>query len=520
MKKVMFLTLIALMLFLAACDINEPKTPQWDVNFKVPLMNKDYYAGDLIDSLNFGMDADSTMFFYTEGLIEGAEIEEGRLKISANPDGSGFIPIVSSIQLDSISIHNPEMQDDVEIVSSTVRSGQLRFEFTGTDYSKLQSVTIAFEELHSPDGTPYTKTFTSNELSSINDIDLANFRFYQEDPNQILTDIHFTITHELNPGVSVPAGTILTNVKVNYENPIYFSQIRGLIHSLEIDADDFSSNISVEYPDNIENAMHINSPVVKFNIWNKLGYTAFFNGTLVSYNSRTGESRTYPLAQRTIERAYTIGDSTLTTLEFTESVEHIMSIMPDRFELVNATFTLDNPLNLIGFAREGQGYSGNYRATVPFDIQFTANEPIRPKELIEMNISESNRDQIEKNAKNVNFTVKVWNEFNAGASVNMYLCNVNDKNVVYQNTEINTPTLKRVVFLNNSITPGSVTSPSPGILEFSISEDDLSIFTEHETIYFGIQFTFNDSNTIMHSYEKIKVISSLDIVMTINGDQE
>ncbi|HOD55531.1 MAG TPA: hypothetical protein PKJ08_13465, partial [Candidatus Cloacimonadota bacterium] len=155
MKKVMFLTLIALMLFLAACDINEPKTPQWDVNFKVPLMNKDYYAGDLIDSLNFGMDADSTMFFYTEGLIEGAEIEEGRLKISANPDGSGFIPIVSSIQLDSISIHNPEMQDDVEIVSSTVRSGQLRFEFTDTDYSKLQSVTIAFEELHSPDDTPY-----------------------------------------------------------------------------------------------------------------------------------------------------------------------------------------------------------------------------------------------------------------------------------------------------------------------------------------------------------------------------
>lgn len=516
MKKCMFIIVCLSLLFLAGCDINKPVTPQWDVNFNVPLMNKDYYAGDLVDSTNFYLGADSVLFFNTAGDIQGAEMEDNKLKISANNDGSGFVPIIKSPDQHIITIANPEMQDDVEIVSSTVKNGRLRFQFTNIQ-TQLDTIHIVFEELKTPNGQPFDiaiarAQFIQNEIY----INIANYKF-QNSNDSILTDLHFSLSAT---APTAPDYTPLGQIKISYSEDIIFSAIKGLIHDMVIDAEEFTTSIDVEYPDNVENALHLNSPIVKFNVWNRLGYEAIFNGTLYSKNSRTGQERWYTLEPRTINAATAVGDSTYTLLTFHNSVETLMSIAPDIVKLQDATFTLHNPSNTIGFASEGAGYSGTYNVTVPFDMSFTANQPLRPKELITTAISEENRDQIKKNAKEIILTVKVWNEFEIGANVNLYLCNSNNKDLVYNNTEIHTPALTRVVFLNNQVDAGTQLSPHYQELTFVINQEDLALFTDYEEVNFGLQFTFDNSTSSIQSTDKIKVISVLEAKMTINGDTE
>ena len=232
----------------------------------------------------------------------------------------------------------------------------------------------------------------------------------------------------------------------------------------------------------------MNSPEVKFDIWSQLGFDAKFTAKLKAVNTRSGEERIVELDPRIINGIDSPGDSTLTKLVFQNSIETLMEIAPDYFELVDALFTLLNPENSVGFASEGLGYFGEYIASVPFDISFTADEAIRPKELIDIAISKSNRDQIKDNAKSVSFVVKFKNEFTAGAAVNLYLANTDDKEILYGDLISNDPRVQRITFEDNFVYSGAQDEPYYAELDFSLSDDDLKLFSENETIYFGMEF--------------------------------
>jgi hypothetical protein len=521
MKRRCILMLIASLLVMTACDIKAPVAPQWDVNFQVPLMNKDYFASDLIDGKNFDVTEDSEMYFFTDGFINGADVKEDELKIPANEEGTGFIPIVTGSEYNVLlPIKDSDAENDVEIVTAAIREGTLQISFENTLTEYMPEITVEFAELKDSNGDLFKQKFYTNELNGLHEFSLEGYTIEQDGDNELLENLSIKITYETNQDPNPPDYIVLSSIKINYEQPIYFSQIKGLVHNLKIEAEDFYTEIDVDYPDNIENALHINSPKVNFKIWSKLGFNVFFDATLKSYNSRTGETRSFQLDRRTIERVYTEGDSTLTELVFQHSIETIMEIAPDKFELVDAVFTVNNPANEIGFAGVGVGFSGDYRAIVPFDISFNANEPVRPKELIEIEINDSNRKRIKENARGVSFSVKLKNDFTVGAFVNLYLCNSDDKQIVYGDVPPTNNTIKRIVFDDNYVFAGSQNSSYDGELHFTISEDDLKLFTENEKVYFGIQLSFEENDTIMHSYEKINVISRLDVKLAINGEKE
>jgi len=100
------------------------------------------------------------------------------------------------------------------------------------------------------------------------------------------------------------------------------------------------------------------------------------------------------------------------------------------------------------------------------------------------------------------------------------LCNSDDKQIVYGDVPPTNNSIKRIVFDDNYVLAGSQNSSYDGELHFSIDEDDLKLFSENEKVYFGIQFSFEENDTIMHSYEKINVISRLDVKLAINGEKE
>ncbi|MDD2651298.1 MAG: hypothetical protein PHF36_09230 [Candidatus Cloacimonetes bacterium] len=521
MKRIVFMIIIASLLIITACDIKKPVIPSWDVNFKVPLMNKNYYAGDLVDGTNFGVDDESLMFFYTEGEIQGAIVEEGDLKISANEEGTGFIPIITGNDYDIfLPLKDPDEENDVDVVTAQIRDGFLSIEFEDTDLSNNPTITIIFAELFDPNGQQFNYTFSSSQLNGTHDFSLAGYVIEQEGGEQVLDNLAINILYETDLDPNTPDDMLLTNVKISYNQPLYFYEIRGLVNNLSIYAENFFTEIEVDYPDNIENAIHLNSPEVKFDIWSQLGFDAKFTAKLKAVNTRSGEERIVELDPRIINGIDSPGDSTLTKLVFQNSIETLMEIAPDYFELVDALFTLLNPENSVGFASEGLGYFGEYIASVPFDISFTADEAIRPKELIDIAISKSNRDQIKDNAKSVSFVVKFKNEFTAGAAVNLYLANTDDKEILYGDLISNDPRVQRITFEDNFVYSGAQDEPYYAELDFSLSDDDLKLFSENETIYFGMEFFFEEGNTLMHSYDKINIVSNLDIKLRINGDGE
>ncbi len=510
MRKGFWIILILLVL-LAGCEIKNPTVPPWDVEFNVPLMNENYYGGDLINDDNFSEDSTQTLFFYTEGLIEGANIDEDKLKITENSEGSGLVTISQSESGDSLSINNPSAVEDVQIVSGELLSGELKFYFDGI-HEELQRVIITFIELREPNGNPVVKVIDEPISGETYILPLENYRIYKDgEDNQILEELHFNLTQISSPSSEDSLGVM----KLFYDNPLYFKSIRGLMSDLRISADDFNSEIQVEFPENIEHALELNRPEMKISIWNKIGFDADFYADYYAINNRTGATKTISVMSP-IQACQTPGDSLLTTIELNDEVKELMSIAPDMFELRNTHFIINNPENRIGFASINIGYSGDYVATVPFDFTLKSGEPVRPASLTEININDDNRDLIRDSAKQILMKLRVMSEFNAGMTAKFFLCNSNDKNIVYQDTPIHSDNLDRLIFHANSISPGSPENPSQEDLSFLISEEDLAIFTKYPTIYFGMEFTFDDSNTIVHSFEKVKVISSLKLNIVID----
>jgi len=526
--KAIWIVFVCLFLVFTACEFKDPAGPSWEMQFNVPLVNKPYPINDLIDGENFAAE-DDMMYFYSEGLVEGANVEEGRLKISANEEGSGFVEILNVEFADSLSIKNEEVTDDVEIVSATVKSGKLKFEFQNVS-SDLNSVAITFLEIQTPEGGQLEVTIPRQSENYYWEYDLSEHRFIDmtdQDSTNVLSDLHFNVTQNSNDSELVSFG----QMKISFDENIYFRRIRGLLHDFRVDAEDFITHIDVDYPTNIENALHINDPKLTFRIYNHIGFDADFHCTVTAYNSRI-DSLVIVHLTRDIIAAPAQGDSMLTTLVFTESIERLMNIAPDRIEMTNAYFQVNNPDNRIGFALEGRAYGGTYRTTVPFSFTFIEDEYVQPKELIEIEITEDNREQIQKRAKNIKFNVNLTNYFDIGANVKLIFCN--DSTKVYSNKpfghpeynlfnpnesgygEINTQSLTRVIF-DGYVDEGSLGNPTSRFLDFSLNED-LAIFHRYERIYFGIVFDFDENEAIVSPEAKIEVITSLHAKLLIDLD--
>ncbi len=515
MKQILIILLSFYFILLSSCMLKEPTMPTWTTQLQLPLMNEFYYARDLADSNEIFIDQDSLLYFSVNGLLNSNSLEENDLSINANPEGTGFIPIIDIMQSDSLQINPPDSDNNVEISYAEISSGFLYIDFSETQVDLLKSVTLVFTELHTQTNQVFSKTFSGNELLQNNVLNLQSMKIFAQDKYQLISNLHFNIMYE--SFIENTENQVLSNIKIYYPNPITFTYLEGLIHEKDFDIENFSDNIEIEYPDNFGDALSINQAQIKLNIWNNIGFKAKFSGEIKTTNSTNKISKSLFLENYIINAPENTGDSVLTEIILIDSVNELLNIAPDKIELINGRYSIFNPNNEIGFASIDSNCRGTYDVQVPFNVALNEGIPLRPYSLNEIKLSESNRNDLKKRANKVNLIVKVNNQFTASAIANMYICNSDQKEIVYQSESINTQELSRIIFLDNLVISHSRTSEY-SVFSFNLNAEEIDILSRYEKLYIGIEFLFTESNTSIYSYQHMKVISQINAEIIIDEE--
>jgi len=515
---------VFVLLLLTACEFT---APSWITTLRLPLLNEDYPIINLTTTDNIDAD-DYVMYFYTDGIIENASIGEARLRISPNAEGSGPIPLASeheegSTRISIVDGESGEGEDyDVRIVYATVLNGFLNFHFSAVT-ENVATVIVTFAEILDDADEPLVVAIDPHNLppNNIHAAPLHGYKFTDlERPGIALEELRFTVEVVLVDGVSW--GSINSTqgyMRIYYDSPIFFSNIYGWLESFRVDALDSITDIELDYPINIENAVHLNRPELVFVLNNYVGFETAFEATVTAFNTR-GESLIYTTIEvdGMLKQAIEPGLPTQTTLRFGPEVgvDKLMSIAPDRIEITNAFFVIDQRTGAPGFASVGLAYAGDYRATVPFDFTFRPNQPVMPKELTEVNITGNNREDIERHAQGVVMHFTLRNYYTLGARIILFFSSSDDHYLVYNTESIFTDGFSRLVLYEDRygqplhLYAGNIDIPFERSLSISLGREYLPIFYRHETIYFGMQIIFDEGHAEIDPRERIQVISSIE----------
>jgi hypothetical protein len=503
MKKISYIFVFAVSL-LVSCTIKEPAAPSWDIYLNLPMINKSFLMIDLVNGDNIRVDDAEQIYYYAEGLIEDSDVQKGKIRLSPNNEGSGLKPLYEATG--AISLRDGEDDDDAEIVSATIRKGTLIFWWVGV--SNAREIEVVFHEIFDVSTSPEKKAVhrITNPLPNHSDRFVIDGFVIKDidNPDAFIDELTFTINVARIDESIIPTGSL----QIFYEDAIDFLKIDGIVKNLRVDANDFTTNIDIDYPDNIENAIQLNNTKIDFSIYSYIGFDCDFYGTITSYNTRTGVSSAPIYIHQRIDRVDgVLGDSQKTTFTWAQQVDQLISIAPDKIEITDTYFIIDDKKR--GFIAEGLAFRGDYETTAPFDMVFTPNEPINPNTASMFTISKRNREEIEKRAKEVVIDMRLKNHFSVGANISIYLCSSDSKEDMYVDQDEFTPSFSRLVFLYNELGAGGLTNPYEKELSFVLEGERMSIFHNHEELYFGMKIDFHDGHAIIHPSERIEVISTL-----------
>jgi len=143
------LVIIAIMILLTACEVKEPMLPKWDVDLRIPLINQQFFASDLVDNVNIITDDDQVLTLTSNGSAETPEF--------------GPVPFNPNSQMDNVPIPGtganlfiPFIDNEgiVEISYAEVSSGLMRSRFTNVN-SSVQELKLVFHNLFQANGEEF-----------------------------------------------------------------------------------------------------------------------------------------------------------------------------------------------------------------------------------------------------------------------------------------------------------------------------------------------------------------------------
>ena len=506
----LFIVCVGLMMIVQSCTIKAPRIPKWEVQMTVPLINKSYPVIDLARDENISVNEENAfMYFHSEGVIEGADISEEDIKISPDVQGTGDIPLVENFT-ESLALYDESDEEDAQIFYGEISQGELLFEFTNVP-ENVSSVQIYFYELYDSNRTNITLTIPRRAPSFLERYNLKDHILWNEAEEAVLDDLTFEVTL-YSGGTTIPVGGYM---RVFYDQFIYFDYIIGLLNNFKIDADDNIVDVNVDYPHNIENAIDLNEPLLTFSITSYIGFETTFYATVTSYNTRSNISETIYVTRLVNPAEPNIPLLSIIELTKEDGVDVLINIAPDRIEVTESYFVVNNPDNGFGFAAVGTALEGDYVNTVPFNFTFTAGETVRPAELTEVEILEDNREEIRDRAKKAIIKMTLHNYYSVGAMVNIFFCSDPDESKLYVHENENSDAFSRLVFLGSFMPRGSHLQATEDDFYFEIEEDDLGIFYKYETIYVGFEFDFEAGETVIHPEETIVVRGNIAITVLV-----
>lgn len=332
MKKYLALLLV-LLLFVAACEIEKPHLPSWDIDLNVPLINEKYLLSDLVDNENIFIGEDNVLYLENSGDLSTPIFGDVSFSI---PLDTGEVPLLAGPPLGGS--FDPQDQANGYLISyGKVATGMIKARFTNVS-AGVQSISITFNGLANAGGNPLQINYSGN--NGWNSTNLSGYHMGTFNSGQILNEIDYTIT----VASSYPAGTHVADVEIKIEDPVTFNLFQGKLDNYLLPSDGDVQTIDISYPYGIEDAIELQQASLVLNISNPIGFSCEFTGNLFAINETTGDSVSLPIKDddnnNFVIEAGVGGVPTISELVISNGISALLQIMPHRIEVRNGAFKI------------------------------------------------------------------------------------------------------------------------------------------------------------------------------------
>jgi len=490
MKK-MSLLMAVLALLIGACEIRKPVLPEWDVTLSIPLMHKNFFVSDLVDSLNIIVGDGDVLTLRGTGTAETPAL--GVIELTPGIQQSG-IPLLSGVQ-QLVKIPFGDTNGLVELVFGRFNSGFISTRFHNVA-SEVSQISISIAEIRDPGGQPFQISYDGN--SGWDDHSLVNCVIGNPDTNQILDSLSVT----MNISSSLPNNSPVGTMDLNLDNPLSFGLFRGALAPYDLPLMNNATTINIDYPYDLEEAIRLQHASMKIDLENQLGFACIFHGDFVAENTRTGETQTIPIlndnGQPFMAEAADENGPGFTELIFTQGVDSLLQIMPDRVSITNAYFTIQSGIGgTIGTVRDADKIIGNYQVDAPFTFELFAST-IRLQDPVRINISEDNRRRIQNNALGAELSLKIKNQLPIGVTADLYFGDTDsidpDSLTSYQLHR--TVPLRSKQWVQAHPDDPSVNSEGEQLVSIELSEAEVDLFANPD-VFLLWTFSFEPSNGVI-----------------------
>lgn len=535
MKKIYIIFLLVLMLFVFSC-VENFKFPSWNVNLSVPLMDKNFPLAD-IDSEEDIMIEDGEFLIKHNETLEGDTVTAAQL-IIGQKQVETEIPPQDVYFEDELTISDiGEIDEQMGYAFGIVNSWTMNIDFNldGITSHNMDTIVLTFPDIN-PVGAEDILTIEITDFDNTTSVNLDGCTIGDENSQtiaDILEEIQFGIDVQTN--AEIPQGG-LPIMRVFFDE-IQLQRIRGVVSDKLIDIPDKTTDIDIDYPAGINEAIQLAEATLTVNLTSEIGMDCNLYAVIRAYNEDNDYSEFYvgyedpndnTVNDFLIEAAEDINTPKVSSISFTgEKVANLLNIFPNRLVIEDAHIIIERDLDMddldaeLGFVEIGQGIDGDYETEIPFDF-YINNESVKPDSIFEVEISHENRDYLCDYTNRANMIFKLGNSMNFAANVNIFMSHSNIFENVYDSLYIHPTTGKKnIVFKNNFIDAATASGDGESEVSFEMNYDEIQ-FMDNDKIYVGIEAVFSGSEeqVTIKPEDYIKVLGRVDAEVKVDPEEE
>jgi hypothetical protein len=511
--KFRYLLLLVAMI-ITACGVTDFEMPSWDVQISnISLMNKTFPASDL-ESEDIIVQNDS-LIAKVDGRIEETSPELVK-SVSSNTPNLPLLAEQQTSQSLALQALTPETQ--IRVQQGLIEEAEMVMTFDNLA-NEFTSVDISFTHLLNQDLTPHELTVHANEIDSNNKyyFDMSGLILGSQDPNAD----NLIISFDFFPHSSSTSVVNLGTVQMSINDDIYFQSFTGFIS--DVRALDYTSDVDIDYPSNVEDAIRIEQANIYFWVYNEIGFDLDFQAELVAFKDGAEVDR-FTIHEDLdnvdfhVSGADIPGESKLTKISIVnnERANQMLRLMPESIALENPYYEVNNVDESVpGFVDKNHAVACDYEIDIPFTATISSNYQIVPDRVTEVEIDSANQDIIEDSVNSAGVVMEIDNSFNLGGKMDIFIASfeLTDEDSSLMNAEIRL--LDNVI---NASENGQTLS-----IDLAKGEDgkDLDTFL-NDKVYMRYRIEFFDSSdpvTVMAS-DYITIKGSLNMNITIDEDEE
>jgi|GEM_PF-6360422 hypothetical protein len=457
------------------CEFKQLDAPNWDVDLKVPLINKTYTMQELIDdekSLSID-DQDRIVYTYEDSIdrfemAEFLEVEPGKQKTlidyQANLEPEHTKSDTSFLEIVDVSII---------VENAMIRSGTVYVTLDNkTDYSvELEIVLPEFRK----SGNPLSRTKYLNPGDHQTEtFDLSDVSF---SPGHSADGM--TVTYVTHSRVQWGNQSVLKFIDMEIDfSEILLAEVTGWMTGKSIAIDPVESE--VDLPSQLE-GIQLGAVSMVVDLYNGLDMPASLDLQIQGSNEK-GEEKTLSL-QRTLQ-------SRMNHIRI-EGMEQIVNIFPEEIRITGSVILGSGYGGPTFTVREGDYFEGNVQLEVPL-VFSVPQRTFNPMMVDTLEMDEEEQDNLKTNVKEAHLIAEVKNRLPFGFSLQILFSNTIGDSVLYEPGKAAvTKTLEITACRTRQAGPylEAYNPPAESELDLGINQADLRVLSK-SPLYMGMKFIF------------------------------